>query len=99
MLVTTAYKRNEGRLFGGQFLDGVSSAVDAVSMIRYDYNKTQHAGLHVNNIIMLVGNTCAIPILLCTCVVQYGRALLAFLLECNALTTCIIFCNSNCMGK
>lgn len=33
--VTTAYKKNSGRIFGGQFQDGVSNAVDAVSMIRY----------------------------------------------------------------
>ena len=34
MLVTTAYKKNDGRLFGGQFLDGISNAVDAISMTR-----------------------------------------------------------------
>lgn len=33
-LVTTAYKKNDGRIFGGEFLDGISNAVDAVSMIR-----------------------------------------------------------------
>ena len=34
LLVTTAYKKNEGKLFGGQFLDGISNAIDAVSMTR-----------------------------------------------------------------
>ena len=34
VLVTTAYKKNDGRLFGGQFLDGISNAVDAISMTR-----------------------------------------------------------------
>ena len=34
LLVTTAYKINEGRIFGGQFLDGISNAVDVISMIR-----------------------------------------------------------------
>ena len=34
--VTKAFKKNEGRLFGGQFLDGISSAVDAISMVRYE---------------------------------------------------------------
>ena len=34
-LVTTAYKKNDGRIFGGQFMDGISNAVDAISMIRY----------------------------------------------------------------
>lgn len=38
VLVTMAYKKNEGRLFGGQFLDGISSAVDAISMIRYTHS-------------------------------------------------------------
>ena len=33
-LVTTAYKKNDGRIFGGQFMDGISNAVDAISMIR-----------------------------------------------------------------
>lgn len=37
LLVTTAYKKNDGRIFGGQFLDGISNAVDAISMIRYTY--------------------------------------------------------------
>ncbi len=32
--VTTAYKKNKGRIFGGQFQDGVSNAVDAVSIVR-----------------------------------------------------------------
>lgn len=31
---TEAYKKNEGKLFGGSFLDGISSAVDAMSLIR-----------------------------------------------------------------
>ena len=31
---TEAYKKNEGKLFGGSFLDGISSAVDAMSIIR-----------------------------------------------------------------
>ena len=35
-LVTTAYKKNEGRIFGGQFMDGISNAVDAISMIRFN---------------------------------------------------------------
>ena len=34
-LVTTAYKKNRGRIFGGQFLDGISNAVDVISMMRY----------------------------------------------------------------
>ena len=34
-LVTTAYKKNDGRIFGGQFMDGISNAVDAISMIRF----------------------------------------------------------------
>ena len=34
VLVTTAYKENDGRIFGGQFMDGISNAVDAISMIR-----------------------------------------------------------------
>ena len=34
VLVTTAYKKNDGRIFGGQFMDGISNAVDAISMIR-----------------------------------------------------------------
>ena len=34
LLITTAFKKNGGRLFDGQFLDGISSAVDAISMIR-----------------------------------------------------------------
>ncbi len=33
--VTAAYKKNEGRIFGGQFQDGVTNAVDAVSIVRY----------------------------------------------------------------
>ena len=33
--ITIAYKKNEGRLFGGQFLDGIVNAIDAISMIRY----------------------------------------------------------------
>ena len=34
LLVTTAYKKNDGKIFGGQFMDGISSAVDPISMIR-----------------------------------------------------------------
>ena len=34
LLVTTAYKKNQGRLFDGQFLDGISNAIDAISMAR-----------------------------------------------------------------
>ena len=34
--VTKAFKKNEGRIFDGQFLDGISSAVDAISMVRYE---------------------------------------------------------------
>ena len=37
VLVTTAYKKNDGRIFGGQFLDGISNAVDAISMMRLDF--------------------------------------------------------------
>ncbi len=32
------YKKNEGRIFGGQFQDGISNAVDAMSMIRSEWN-------------------------------------------------------------
>ena len=35
LLITTAYKKSEGRLFGGQFLDGIVNAIDAISMLRY----------------------------------------------------------------
>lgn len=50
-LVTTAYKENEGRIFGGQFLDGISNAVDAISMTRYIrqrsmFTSTTHAAFH-----------------------------------------------------
>lgn len=34
MLATSAFKKNEGKLFDGQFLDGISNAVDVISMIR-----------------------------------------------------------------
>lgn len=32
--VLKGYKKNEGRIFGGQFQDGVSNAVDPMSIIR-----------------------------------------------------------------
>lgn len=32
--VLKRYKKNEGRIFGGQFQDGVSNAVDPMSIIR-----------------------------------------------------------------
>ena len=35
ILVTSAFKKNEGKIFDGQFLDGISNAVDVISMIRY----------------------------------------------------------------
>ena len=35
MLATSAFKKNEGKIFDGQFLDGISNAVDVISMIRY----------------------------------------------------------------
>ena len=31
-----AYKKNEGKIFGGQFQDGISNAVDVLSIIRSD---------------------------------------------------------------
>ena len=34
LLTTSAYKKNDGKLFGGQFQDGVTNAIDAMSMIR-----------------------------------------------------------------
>ena len=38
LLVTTAYKKHEGRVLGGQFLDGISNALDAISLKRQLYN-------------------------------------------------------------
>ena len=35
ILVTEAYKKNDGKVLGGLFLDGIGSAVDAMSLARY----------------------------------------------------------------
>ena len=35
ILVTEAYKKNDGKVLGGLFLDGIGSAVDAMSLSRY----------------------------------------------------------------
>ena len=34
-MVSTASKMNEGKVLGGMFLDGIGSAVDAMSLLRY----------------------------------------------------------------
>ena len=31
---TKSYNKNQGRLFGGQYMDGISNATDAISMKR-----------------------------------------------------------------
>lgn len=33
-IVSSAYKKNDGKLFGGYFMDGISNAVDAMSLER-----------------------------------------------------------------
>ena len=35
ILVTGAYKKNDGKVLAGLFLDGIGSAVDAMSLSRY----------------------------------------------------------------
>ena len=37
--VLKGYKKNEGWIFGGQFQDGVSNAVDPLSIIRSEQNQ------------------------------------------------------------
>ena len=37
LLATSAFKKNEGKIFDGRFLDGISNAVDVISMIRYEH--------------------------------------------------------------
>jgi hypothetical protein len=44
---TKSYNKNEGRLFGGQFLDGISNAVDVVSLNRLEYNMISMDTLYV----------------------------------------------------